>query len=121
MIAENLLDRLREFRQEIALRETIAVIPERKSALRMALSEFDRVFPEAKTFETQREATVEARKEIYSGQLAERFIERIALCPDHRDKATGRCIVCVAEERTRGERRSEKLPARVPDRTFKGD
>lgn len=35
--------------------------------------------------------------------LAQRALERLALCPDHRDKYTGRCIVCVAEERTRRE------------------
>ena len=37
---------------------------------------------------------------------AEHYIERLALCPDHRDKATGRCIVCQAEERTRQELRA---------------
>lgn len=36
------------------------------------------------------------------------YIERLALCPDHRDKATGRCIVCQAEERTRQELRRSK-------------
>src|SRR5262245_44901432 len=27
-----------------------------------------------------------------------RAYERLNLCPDHRDKATGRCVVCQAEE-----------------------
>lgn len=36
-------------------------------------------------------------------RLLRRQVERMALCPDHRDKATGRCIVCQAEERTRQE------------------
>lgn len=39
------------------------------------------------------------------------YIERLALCPDHRDKATGRCVVCVAEERTRREERDARLDA----------
>lgn len=29
-----------------------------------------------------------------------RQLERLALCPDHRDKASGQCIVCQAETRT---------------------
>lgn len=29
----------------------------------------------------------------------EQYVDRLALCPGHRDKATGRCIVCQAEER----------------------
>lgn len=37
-----------------------------------------------------------------------RQVERLALCPDHRDKADGRCIVCVAEERTRAEVRRSR-------------
>lgn len=32
---------------------------------------------------------------------AERQYDRLALCPDCRDKANGRCIACVAEERGR--------------------
>lgn len=36
-------------------------------------------------------------------RLLRRQVERMALCPDHRDKGTGRCIVCQAEERTRNE------------------
>lgn len=36
-------------------------------------------------------------------RLLRRQVERMALCSDHRDKATGRCIVCQAEERTRQE------------------
>lgn len=34
---------------------------------------------------------------------AQHYIDRLALCADHRDKATGRCVVCQAEERTRQE------------------
>lgn len=37
------------------------------------------------------------------------YIERLALCSDHRDKATGRCIVCHAEERTRAELRRQPV------------
>lgn len=33
-------------------------------------------------------------------RLAERAYERLNLCPDHRDKASGTCIVCEAERRT---------------------
>lgn len=36
-------------------------------------------------------------------ELERRNYDRLALCSDHRDKATGRCIVCVAEERTKRE------------------
>ena len=38
--------------------------------------------------------TAELELRLLQGQLG-----RLALCPDHRDKATGRCIVCVAVER----------------------
>lgn len=34
-------------------------------------------------------------------EIERRAYDRLALCPDHRDKANGRCIVCVAEERER--------------------
>lgn len=50
-------------------------------------------------------------KENLRLRLAERQVERMALCSDHRDKVTGRCIVCVAEERTRREMRAAQ-PAR---------
>lgn len=43
-------------------------------------------------------------------EIERRAYDRLALCPDHRDKATGRCIVCVAEERTKRELRSSPLP-----------
>ena len=33
----------------------------------------------------------------------QRAYDRLQLCPDHRDKVNGRCIVCMAEERTRQE------------------
>ena len=33
----------------------------------------------------------------------EQYVNRLALCSDHRDKGAGRCIVCQAEERTRKE------------------
>jgi hypothetical protein len=32
-----------------------------------------------------------------------RYVERLHLCADHRDKAVDRCIVCQAEDRTRAE------------------
>lgn len=34
-------------------------------------------------------------------ELAERQYDRLELCSDCRDKATGRCVVCVGEERGR--------------------
>lgn len=44
-------------------------------------------------------------------RLLRRQVERMALCPDHRDKATGRCIVCQAEERTRQELAADPTPS----------
>lgn len=44
---------------------------------------------------------------------AERQVDRFALCPDHRDKATGRCVVCQAEERTRIELRRLDVDGRA--------
>jgi hypothetical protein len=41
-------------------------------------------------------------------EIATRAYDRLALCPDHRDKASGRCIVCTAEERTRVGLQTEK-------------
>lgn len=32
-------------------------------------------------------------------EIEKRSYDRLNLCSDHRDKANGRCIVCVAEER----------------------
>jgi hypothetical protein len=40
--------------------------------------------------------------------MLERQYDRLALCPDHRDKVTGRCVVCIAEERTRYEAQLER-------------
>lgn len=54
--------------------------------------------------QTQQDSPDDAREKLIR-ESAERFIDRLALCPDHRDKATGRCIVCQAEERTRAELR----------------
>lgn len=34
-------------------------------------------------------------------EIERRNYERLALCPDHRDKASGRCIVCQAETRSK--------------------
>lgn len=34
-------------------------------------------------------------------EISERQYDRLALCPDHRDKATGRCIACDGETRSR--------------------
>ena len=51
----------------------------------------------------QAEAELKAR-------LDARYIERLNICPDHRDKANGRCVVCVAEERGRVEAQAA-LPA----------
>ena len=42
-------------------------------------------------------------------RLNENFIHRLALCPDHRDEASGRwCVVCQAEKRTRQEYATSK-------------
>ncbi len=38
-------------------------------------------------------------------QHLQRQYDRLALCPDHRDKATGRCVVCQAEDRAKQEER----------------
>lgn len=48
--------------------------------------------------ESDRSVLMQAELEI---RLLQRQVERLALCSDHRDKATGRCVICVAEERTR--------------------
>jgi len=56
----------------------------------------------------QRQRQLEIIEHAYSG---------LALCSDHRDKANGRCIVCVAEERTRREfaaSRAETAPQADP-------
>ena len=42
-------------------------------------------------------------REVQVRQIERAAYERLALCSDHRDKATGRCIVCQAEERTQEE------------------
>jgi len=34
-------------------------------------------------------------------ELLQHAFDRLNLCPDHRDKATGVCVVCQAETRTR--------------------
>jgi hypothetical protein len=39
--------------------------------------------------------------------IERQYRERMALCPDHRDKANGICIACQAEKRTREEMRLE--------------
>jgi GNAT superfamily N-acetyltransferase len=55
-------------------------------------------------------ASPEAREgavETAIGKAAVQQLERLALCPDHRDKAIGVCIVCQAEKRTREELRAE--------------
>lgn len=39
--------------------------------------------------------------------LETRAYERLELCPDHRDKTNGTCIVCMAEKRTKGELEAE--------------
>lgn len=36
-------------------------------------------------------------------RILTRQYDALAICPDHRDKHDGRCIVCVAEERTKVE------------------
>lgn len=41
---------------------------------------------------------------------AKRQVDRWNLCPDHRDKATGRCMVCDGERRGREEARSSAPP-----------
>ena len=53
--------------------------------------------------------------------LAERQVERMALCPDHRDKATGRCIVCQAEERTTQEHRERRQEVNSQLATLQAD
>lgn len=67
--------------------------------------------------ERPRELEIERRRR----GMAERQVERLALCPDHRDKATGRCIVCQAEERTRMEQAKRPhvtpLPPSTPGET----
>jgi len=44
-------------------------------------------------------------------RITERALDRLSLCSDHRDKATGHCVVCQAEERTRAEIRAERTLA----------
>ena len=52
----------------------------------------------------QEQADAEYRRKLDCViEIERRAYDRLALCSDHRDKATGRCIVCVAEERTRRE------------------
>lgn len=53
----------------------------------------------------------EADMRKFRNELTAHAYDTLALCPDHRDKATGRCIVCVAEERVRQEM---KAPADPP-------
>ena len=47
----------------------------------------------------------------------QRLYDRLALCPDHHENTTGRCIVCVAEERAAQKWRAENaaLHARLID------
>jgi hypothetical protein len=60
-------------------------------------------------------------------EIEKRAYDRLALCPDHRDKANGTCIVCKAEHVTRQELHAEyreKLasrPTRNPDNSFTQD
>lgn len=49
----------------------------------------------------QAEAEIAKAKVII--ELAQRAYDRLALCPDHRDKTNGTCIVCMAERRTQQE------------------
>lgn len=59
--------------------------------------------------QTDRYVLLQAELQI---RLLQRQVERLALCPDHRDKATGRCVICVAEERTRQDERDRRKEER---------
>jgi hypothetical protein len=58
-------------------------------------------------------AQVERERDIATlkAECMERAYDRLMLCSDHRDKANGRCLVCVAEERTRREMREDRAEA----------
>ena len=43
----------------------------------------------------------------------QRLYDRLALCPDHHENTTGRCIVCVAEERAAQKWRAENAALRA--------
>ena len=53
--------------------------------------------------------TVTVSRPLASYLLAQvRYVERLALCPDHRDKTSGRCVACDGERRGREEERSRR-------------
>jgi predicted ribosome quality control (RQC) complex YloA/Tae2 family protein len=46
-------------------------------------------------------------KQTRISEIEKQAYDRLALCPDHRDKASGVCVVCQAEARTRDEALAE--------------
>lgn len=86
---------------------------------------FDRIQPHWEALVSERDR---AQLQVRCYQRVE---ERNAICPDHRDKGTGTCIVCQAETRTRREvsaeldrvrREMEALATAIlPDETKRAD